>query len=148
MPSASLLLLKPAVVEGSVPDDDRVDLTTVDSLDAVQVRLEAGALYWVDITRHLHEGSTRVCQGTLSLDGRRHSEVVCKIGYGRNAAERLRKEADLYQGKLAPLQGRCVATFVGLFEGETEEGETTCLVLTYEGECMQQSLFTAGIDFR
>lgn len=150
MYSPSLLLLTPACVDGSVPDVDHFDFTNVDALPAVQVRLEAGsgAQYSIDVTRHLHEGSTRVCQGTLSLDGQRHSEVICKIGHSRQAAERLHKEANLYQGKLASLQGLYIPIFVGLFEGETEDGETACLVLTYEGERMQQSLYTSGIDFR
>ncbi|KAI0701267.1 hypothetical protein C8T65DRAFT_579743 [Cerioporus squamosus] len=152
---ASLLLLTSANVAGAFPDDDgAVDFTNVDTLQAVQVRpesssnLKGGAQYSVDVSHLLHEGHTRVCQGTLSVDGHRQGEVVCKIGCGSQVVERLRKEAGLYQGKLASLQGRHVPTFVGLFAGETEEGETACLVLTHEGARMQQSLHISGIDLR
>ncbi|RPD82739.1 hypothetical protein L226DRAFT_36200 [Lentinus tigrinus ALCF2SS1-7] len=150
---ASLLLLTPANVAGAFPvDDGAVDFTHVDTLQAVHVRpeckLKGGAQYSVDVTHLLHEGHTRVCQGTLSVDGHRQGEVVCKIGWGSQVIERLRKEAGLYRGKLASLQGRYVPTFIGLFEGETEEGVTACLVLTHEGERMQQSLHISGIDLR
>ncbi|RDX50542.1 hypothetical protein OH76DRAFT_1402601 [Lentinus brumalis] len=149
----ALLLLTPANAAGAFPDDDgAVDFTHVDTLQAVRVRPEAsskgGAQYSVDVSHLLHEGRARVCQGTLSVDGHRQGEVVCKIGCGSQVVERIRKEADLYRGKLAPLQGRYVPTFVGLFEGETEDGETACLVLTHEGERMQQSLYISGIDLR
>ena len=73
---------------------------------------------------------------------------MCKIGSGPQVVARLRKEADLYQGKLTALQGRYIPTFVGLFEGETEEGDTACLVLAHEGERMQQSLHISSIDLR
>ena len=151
---ASLLLLTPANVAGDFPDDDgAVDFTHVDTLQAVQVRpesnsLKGGAQHSVDVSHLLHDGHTRVCRGTLSVDGYRQGEVVCKIGSGPRVIARLRKEADLYQGKLTALQGRYIPTFVGLFEGETEEGDTTCLVLTHEGERMQQSLHISSIDLR
>ncbi|KAI0756157.1 hypothetical protein C8Q80DRAFT_1215223 [Daedaleopsis nitida] len=146
---ASLLLLTPASVDGSKPsDDDCFDFTSVDALQAVGARPEDGAHYSVDVTHLLHAAENIVYKGTLSLDGRRHSEVVCKIGRGRQLMERLRKEADQYRDKLADLQGRYVPTFVGLFEGEMEEGETGCLVLSYEGERMHESLYTSGVDFR
>ena len=102
-------------------DDGAVDFTHVDTLRAVQVRpesnsLKGGAKHSVDVSHLLHDGHTRVCRGTLSVDGYRQGEVVCKIGSGPQVVARLRKEADLYQGKLAALQGRYVPTFVGLFE--------------------------------
>lgn len=148
--SASLLLLAPACLDGSFPGPEGLfDFTNVDSFQAVHVRAEDSAQYSVDVSQLLHDGpSTRVCKGTLSVDGQRCSEVVCKLAHGSQQIARLRTEADLYRTKLAPLQGRYVPTFFGLFEGEAQEGETACLVLSYEGEQMQQSLYIASIDFR
>ena len=145
---ASLLLITPACVPGSFPADGSFDFTRVDTLQAVRVPDQDSAHYSVDISQVLSEGKTRVCRGTLSVDGCRQSDVVCKIGHGRQLVDRLRKEADLYQGRLASLQGQYVPTFIGCFEGTTEAGETACLVLTYEGDCMEQSLYISCIELR
>ena len=150
----TLLLLTPACDSSPAADDgadpDSLEFTAVDALQAVQVESEDASRYSVDVSALLHTGETgcRVFRGALSIDGCRHSEVVCKMGQGPRLVERIRKEAELYRSELKPLQGRYVPTFVGLFEGNMEGGETACLVLTYEGEPMQLSLYTSGIDFR
>ena len=161
MARPTLLLLTPAAAPADVEDDVNVcvdgsatdagssDLTAVDSLEAAHVPVpECGERYSVDVTALLHEGTSRVFRGTLFVDGSRHSEVVCKIAHMPEGVERIRKEAGLYRGQLAPLQGLYVPTYVGLFEGTMEGNETACLVLSYEGEAMQTSLYTSGIDFR
>ena len=153
---ASLLLLAPARDDRtSAPAEEGSDplgFTTVDNIEAIHAPPGDlnDARYSIDVSEVLHEGNTRVYRGTLSVDGHRHrtSDVICKLARGRGSVEALHREADLYRGRLAPLQGRYVPTFVGLFGGETESGETACLVLTYEGTMMQQSLYTSTIDFR
>ncbi|TBU26647.1 hypothetical protein BD311DRAFT_725811 [Dichomitus squalens] len=149
---ASLVLHTPACDDRTPADDDVPDVSTLDAFEAVYTPCGDGARYSVETSQLLHEGSTRVYRGTLTVDGRRptHSEVVCKLG----RRQALHREADLYRGKLAPLQGRYVPTFVGLFDGataaEAEAGDDgmSCLVLTYEGDRMQESLYTRRFFFR
>ncbi len=153
---ASLLLLTPACNDrtpaGADEASESLAFANVDTFEAVHT--SSGDLkdvrYSIDVSELLHEGNTEVYRGTLSVDGRRHrnANVVCKLARGKSSVETLHREADLYRGTLAPLQGRYIPTYVGLFGREAEGGETACLVLTYEGVVMQQSLYTSTIDFR
>ncbi|KAM5539891.1 hypothetical protein V8D89_006394 [Ganoderma adspersum] len=153
---ASLLLLAPASDDktsaGAEEDPESSGFTTVDSFEAIHTPPGdlKDARYSIDVSDLLHEGTTKVYRGTLSVDGRRHrnADVICKLARGKTSVEALHREADLYRGRLAPLQGRCVPTFLGLFGRETEGEERACLVVTYEGAVMQQSLYTSTIDFR
>ncbi|KAH9923209.1 uncharacterized protein BXZ73DRAFT_51069 [Epithele typhae] len=146
---SSLLLLSPVgspTDSDSDADDDGLEFTAVDSFHGVQS--QDGSRYSVDLSALIHHGTTRIFRGTLSADGIPYTEVVCKVGTGPRLVERIRHEARLYRTKLAPLQGRFVPRCFGLFEGVVEGVETSCLVLSYEGEPTQHSLHTTGIDFR
>ena len=153
---ASLLLLAPAgddkTPAGAEEGSEPLGFSTVDSFEAIHTPPGdlKDARYSIDVSDLLHEGNSKVYRGTLSVDGRRHrnADVVCKLARGKTSVEALHREADLYRGRLAPLQGRCVPTFIGLFRGEKGNEERACLVLTYEGAVMQQSLYTSTIDFR
>ncbi|TFY77737.1 hypothetical protein EWM64_g6275 [Hericium alpestre] len=67
-------------------------------------------------------------------------DVVCKIGFGRKAKDRVSHEASMYTGKLSHLQGECIPHCHGYFEGGTDEGPTGCIVLAYCGEPIKEML--------
>ncbi|TFY74028.1 hypothetical protein EWM64_g9984 [Hericium alpestre] len=93
-------------------------------------RLNGGARYRIDV----HRG-----QLTLSSD-KPPLDVVCKIGCGTIAKGRIFHEASLYTGKLSHLQGECIPHCHGYFVGDTGEGPTACILLTYCGEPIQDML--------
>ncbi|RPD54219.1 hypothetical protein L226DRAFT_494662 [Lentinus tigrinus ALCF2SS1-7] len=55
--------------------------------------------------------------------------AICKVAYGKRRADLLKKEADLYREKLAPLQGQWVPIIYGCYLGQTVEAWTCILVM-------------------
>ncbi|EIW74711.1 hypothetical protein CONPUDRAFT_77975 [Coniophora puteana RWD-64-598 SS2] len=66
--------------------------------------------------------------------------VICKAGYGRKCAEKLKKEARIYSGKLSSLQGICVPRLYGSYSGLTEDGRLAVLVMEDCGEPLTRPL--------
>lgn len=88
-----------------------------------------------EVSDRLHKGNSQVFRATLtSSNDKTPLDVVCKIVYGGRAIRRLRTEAGYYCHQLKQVQGTYVPRFRGLFEGETDEGLTACLVLDYCGK--------------
>lgn len=83
--------------------------------------------------------------------GKEKREVtgVCKVAIGKKHAERLRKEASFYRGRLAPLQTRVVPGIQGYFESEVIDGLTVgVLVMDDCGESLSRPLWAYPLDFR
>ena len=120
-------------------------------------------VYEVPTIRHLAGHAWCRTVGISSLhDGRAHPELPTHpkrqhthhsyAAHTRTLIKESRRPAGVLTGDLGgsvayPNMAHVLARRVPK-RGETEEGETACLVLSYEGERMQQSLYIAGIDFR
>ena len=74
--------------------------------------------------------------------------VVCKVAYGKNRVQLLKKEADIYHTKLAALQGNGVPSLYGCWIGQTDKGPTAVLILQDCGEPLSRALNTYPLDFR
>ncbi|OBZ74459.1 hypothetical protein A0H81_05251 [Grifola frondosa] len=98
--------------------------------------------------RFLHSGNSKVYRGDLCCDGQEPRDVVFKIVYGEKSINRMQCEAGLYQKELRDLQGEVVPRFYGLFEGETGDGQTGCLVLGYIGKTLEYYLYAMNNKFR
>ncbi|TFY79907.1 hypothetical protein EWM64_g4100 [Hericium alpestre] len=83
----------------------------------------------------------------LSLD-KPALDVVCKIGFGRQAVNRVANEAHFYLGKLSHLQGVCIPPCHGYFIGNTEEGPTSCIILDYCGEPIESMFMRLEPTFK
>ncbi|KAI0779408.1 hypothetical protein C8Q74DRAFT_689507 [Fomes fomentarius] len=83
--------------------------------------------------------------------GKENGEVmgVCKVAMGKKYAERLRKEASFYRGRLAPLQSRVVPGIYGYFESEVTDGLIVgVLAMDDCGEGLSRPLWAYPLDFR
>ena len=76
------------------------------------------------------------------------SVAVCKVAYGKNRVQLLKKEADIYHTKLAALQGNGVPSLYGCWIGQTDKGLTAVLILQDCGEPLSRALNTYPLDFR
>ncbi|EIW74712.1 hypothetical protein CONPUDRAFT_77976 [Coniophora puteana RWD-64-598 SS2] len=77
------------------------------------------------------------------LDNQRDGEdsVICKAGYGKSCSEKLKKEAQIYSGKLSSLQGICVPRIYGYYTGWTiDEGRLSVLVMEDCGQPLPRLL--------
>lgn len=96
----------------------------------------------------LREGRRKEAyRGTLSEPVEGKPFVVCKVAYGQNAMAVLKREAELYQGKLKQLQGVRVPTCFGYFIGDKDEGLTGCLALDYCGEPVETCFEDLDLEF-
>ena len=111
------------------------------------------------------EGSYSIdCEAQLSMDGRsagvvlkahlvpQHDpsvkhDVVCKIGWTADHLERLANEATAYS-QLNKLQGDFIPQLLGVFEGTTNKGPTTCLITSYAGSPCREFLIDLPKDKR
>ena len=69
-------------------------------------------------------------------------DVVCKIAWGKKTRASLRSEVSIYTALVA-LQGKQIPQLYGVFHGETDEGKIGCIVMSYEGERLQELDFWA-----
>ncbi|KAI0688135.1 hypothetical protein BC835DRAFT_1285323 [Cytidiella melzeri] len=67
-------------------------------------------------------------------------QVAVKWVRGRQAVDRLRHEAKLYQNELRPLQGKVVPILYGCYAGNVEGVDVGCLVLEWCGGAINCSL--------
>ncbi|KAJ2972942.1 hypothetical protein NUW54_g12163 [Trametes sanguinea] len=66
--------------------------------------------------------------------------AICKIDCGRQRANVLKDEADVYRDKLAHLQGKWVPKLYGCYLGETNEGLTGILIMEDCGQPLPRPL--------
>ncbi|KAL6298898.1 hypothetical protein BKA93DRAFT_743304, partial [Sparassis latifolia] len=74
-------------------------------------------------------------------------DIVCKVGFGKRSRNSLQAEANIYI-HLKDLQGIAIPRYVGLFQGEMEDGRCACLVREYCGERLRKPLCGTKWDFR
>ncbi|EIW74714.1 hypothetical protein CONPUDRAFT_170048 [Coniophora puteana RWD-64-598 SS2] len=87
---------------------------------------------------NLHEPFVLRARLDTPWDGK--DTVICKAGYGKKATEKLRKEAQIYNGKLSGLQGICVPWIYGYYTGCTaEDGRLSVLVMEDCGQPLPRS---------
>ncbi|TFY75120.1 hypothetical protein EWM64_g8893 [Hericium alpestre] len=84
---------------------------------------------------------------TLSSDGP-PLDVVCKIGFGKKAKDRVAHEASLYNGKLRHLQGVYIPICHGYFVGDADGESTGCLLVAYCGEPIREMLMRLPPTFK
>ncbi|TFY79913.1 hypothetical protein EWM64_g4102 [Hericium alpestre] len=87
--------------------------------------------------KHLHAAGRiqiDVYRGQLNLSDGRSLDVVCKIGFGKKATDRVAHEASLYNGKLSHLQGVYIPICHGYFVGDADGESMGCLLVAYCGE--------------
>ena len=66
-------------------------------------------------------------------------DVVCKIGWTADHLKRLANEATAYS-QLTKLQGDFIPQLLGVFEGTTNKGPTTCHITSYAGSPCREAL--------
>ncbi|TBU41401.1 hypothetical protein BD309DRAFT_965351 [Dichomitus squalens] len=74
--------------------------------------------------------------------------VICKVGWGRIHAQKIKKEAELYRDKLSHLQGDGLPWVYGCYDGVTDEGVTRVLVLEDCGQPLHKPLMECPATFR
>ncbi|KAJ3559585.1 hypothetical protein NM688_g249 [Phlebia brevispora] len=84
-------------------------------------------------TETVHERDSYIYRGILKGFGPQDIKTVCKLGleaYSESdVIESYRNEADAYQTELRDMQGRCVATFYGLYTGIVYGKPAVCIIL-------------------
>ena len=136
-------------------ESDRCELTTL-TLDK-----NYGHADWISV---LQESYSIRFEAQLSLGGRsagvvlkaqlvaqhdpsiRH-DVVCKIGWTADHLKRLANDATAYS-ELTELQGNFIPQLLGVFEGTTNKGPTTCLITSYAGSPCREALINLPKDQR
>ena len=67
-------------------------------------------------------------------------DVVCKVGWALEAAENVKREAEIYQSKLSELQGKVVPWVHGCYVAFSDTGDIAVLVMAYCGREIPRSL--------
>ncbi|EJF59682.1 hypothetical protein BD309DRAFT_969341 [Dichomitus squalens] len=74
--------------------------------------------------------------------------AICKVGWGREHAQRVKKEAELCRDKLSHLQGDGLPWIYGCYDGVTDEGVTRVSVMEDCGQSLHVPLVECPPTFR
>ena len=75
-------------------------------------------------------------------------DVVCKVGWALEAAENVKREAEIYQSKLSELQGKVVPWVHGCNVAFSDTGDIAVLLMAYCGREIPRSLTCMPRKFR
>lgn len=127
--------MTPAELEAS--NSSPRGLVPVLRLPTKPVQPDTNVCYTLKAPRPLPYSEYKLFRAQLLENENVVGDVVCKAAEGPGILLRsLRTEANLYQGRLVPLQGDVVPKLIGYFEGYMPDEETKLgvLVLEYVGE--------------
>ena len=101
------------------------------------------ASFTVPTKELLHQTQkSSVARGILTNTDGSQADTACKVVWGIDARERLKREADIYINELNLLQGIDVPKFygAGIYTGELHEKVISCIFLEYCGEPPKTSI--------